>query len=278
LTAEALLEQAVAEAAREYPDVTADSGAFAAHVREKAALVSPELADALGALRVSDLWLAFAAAHGDQAAIRRVDAACVTALQAAFRGRTFGGGGYEDAAQLLRLHLFLPGEEGRTKLHGYAGRGPLDAWLRVSATRLAIRFMRGDRTHETVSSDGAELGELVLRDAELSVLRSSVEPTVSEALRTAIDALEERDRALIRRHYLEGATLEELAAAEGIHRATAARWLAAIRARIARRVRQAVRGQLHISDRTCDSIVRLVSPELPEHVGRLLAQAPADAP
>src|SRR5262245_5162496 len=136
---------AVARAAAEAnPALRVDPEQFAAHLRELDALPrAPEL---------DDIFLAFAAAIGDPAAIdqleRDVMPAATTALQ------IFGATGDRmvECMQRVRARLFVGGGDHRPRLLDYRGLGRLRAWVRVVAVREALMLHR-DQKREVALSD-----------------------------------------------------------------------------------------------------------------------------
>ena len=89
--------------------------------------------------------------------------------------------------------------------------------------------------------------------------------------RTQAGDLDARARNLLRLHHLGGATLEQLAAMYGVHRATAVRWLADARAALARGTRRRLTASLDVSPAELDSILAMIGSRLEASVGRLLA-------
>jgi RNA polymerase sigma-70 factor (ECF subfamily) len=63
-----------------------------------------------------------------------------------------------------------------------------------------------------------------------------------ESFAAAVAALSPRERTLLRQHLLDGLTVDALAPLYRVHRATAARWLAAVR----EKVLQATRAELAV--------------------------------
>src|SRR5882757_6076990 len=83
-------------------------------------------------LREGDLYLAFALAIGDGAALRAFEDTLVPQIDIALRRLRLAGGTADEVKQALRVEL-LAGPD--AKIGDYAGRGELAAWLRISATR-----------------------------------------------------------------------------------------------------------------------------------------------
>jgi serine/threonine protein kinase len=82
------------------------------------------------------------------------------------------------------------------------------------------------------------------------------------AFAEAMQAVAERDRLLLRQHFLDGLTLEQLAALHRVHRATAARWLARVREEIARETRKRLLEEGRVPQVEHDSLLRLIQSQL----------------
>lgn len=148
----------------------------------------------------------------------------------------------------------------KAKLSRYSARGPLTAWLAVLLTRRALA-LRTEPTHADL--DEVLLGSTASETApEVEVLKNRFRGVFAEAFHTAIGALEVKQRNLLRQHYLDGLTLEELALLYRVHRATIARNLADARAALLEKTRDEVSRRTAVSRLEVDSIVRLVQSHL----------------
>ena len=176
----------------------------------------------------------------------------------------------------LRASLFselIVAGAGRPRLERYLGRGPLGAWLRVVATRHVLSWMRANR-REPLLDDDALLGnmESPAEGLELAHLKERFRGQCATAFRSAIRQLEPRERNLLRQHYLDELSLEDLAALYRVHRATAARWLASARNELGERLRSGLAQRLEIPESQVDSIVALVTSHIEISLERLLVQ------
>src|SRR5262249_35211885 len=128
-----------------------------------------------------------------------------------------------DLRQVLREKLYVarPGE--RPKLAEYAGQGKLASWLRITAVRVFLDLgKRKDRAREPPAADG-ELAMPDPRDLSLEVIKAEYRAAVGQAMRDAAAQLAPADRHLLHQHFVAGLSIDQLGAALGIHRATAAR-------------------------------------------------------
>lgn len=143
----------------------------------------------------------------------------------------------DDVAQELASLLFAPGPGRASKLLGYSGRGPLGGFLRTVAVRTAQNMRRGKS--ELLGDDAPPDQPATARATpEAALARADRARSFAEILRGALLALPAEDRELLRLHYLDGLSIEGVAAARGVSRATAARHLA--------RAREAVLSQARV--------------------------------
>jgi RNA polymerase sigma-70 factor, ECF subfamily len=143
----------------------------------------------------------------------------------------------DDVRQELASMLFAPADEQGSKLLGYSGRGPLGGFLRTIAYRTAQNMRRKKR--ELPEIPNLEAPATARSTPEGALGRADHARAFTEQLRSAIVALSHDERELLRMHYLEGMSLEAVAAARGISRATAARRLADARHSVLSLVRSA---------------------------------------
>jgi RNA polymerase sigma-70 factor (ECF subfamily) len=165
----------------------------------------------------------------------------------------FQGGDHftREVQQELRCRLLAPPEP---RIATYAGTGPLLAWVRIAAMRLALNSRRRvlRRSEELIVDEF--LKETRVEDVE----RPRYVETLSRAVQRAFAELTVQERNLLRLHYADGLSLQQLAKLEQVHRATVARWLAAARQRIFQLVEDDVRGSLGLSPSEFKSVLGLV--------------------
>lgn len=188
-----------------------------------------ELSPAAGTL--DDLALAFAASHGHKDAQRALDALLREARPNV--ARIDGDASFLDEVHQTTLERLLTSN----KLREYKALGPLGAWLRATAVRVALDLKRKDNKERPAEDLEALVGSTHRNDLTSRKLTAA---QVSQAIREALDHLTPRDRTLLRLHYFEGVTLEALARTYDSHRATVARWLADARALVMEKTRVAL--------------------------------------
>jgi RNA polymerase sigma-70 factor (ECF subfamily) len=203
-------------------------------------------------LHHADLAWARALAAGDTAALERYERELVPAIDAQLRRRGHPADAVADVQQTLRARL-LVGDGGEPAIARYEGRGPLRAWVLVSALREAVRLRR--RAHREPALGDDALAALADRGADGGPAGAgSVDAPGKEryreafraAFRAAIAQLSARDRNLLRMHLLDGLTIDQVGAIQGVHRATAARWIERAREAVARAVRRELMRELGV--------------------------------
>jgi RNA polymerase sigma-70 factor (ECF subfamily) len=242
-----------AAAAQRWPELPAPDEAF------DAVMARARGADDDAQLHAADLFVAHHALLGNARALAVVQDQ-LAQLRPVLRRTGAGATLIDELVAELPFDLLAPRPGAPPRLAAYAGRGPLAGWLRVVAVRTLVeRRRRGG-----LQLDDGVLDELAAAQLgpELTMLRLRYRDELAAAVAAAVAALDPQHRLLLRQHYLDGLSIDRLAALHGIHRATAARRLASCREELAAAVRDGLMSKLGIGDNTLDSIVRLVGSEL----------------
>ncbi len=193
-----------------------------------------EIADAE---RAADLYLACACAGANPAALVAFEREMLAPAEASIARIRREPEFIDEVMQSLRRRLFV-GDDRR--IREYSGRGPLASWVRVVASRQAIDMARAGGRHPVREMDVAERIAAAEASPELQLVKETYLPAFQAALSAAIGDLSARERTLLRMSVLDGLSIDEIAVPYGVHRATAARWLTAIRERIWKSVRERV--------------------------------------
>ncbi len=216
-----------------------------------------------------DLALATAAAAGSREAIAMIAQTYAPAIDGACH--RFAGDGHtiDDLRQILHTALFV-GDAPR--IASYDGQGSLANWIRVTAIRLFIDLTRRkDRAREVLADETPELAAAT--DLALQTIKAEYRAVVATALAEAVAALEPRDRYLLREHLVHRMSIDELGAALGIHRATAARRVAGARTELATITRRLVAERLALADSELGDVYTLVASGLDMSIGGLLGRS-----
>ena len=222
--------------------------------------------------RAADLYLAAACAAGDPVAIARIDALLPGVVRPALARLGLPPSDDDEIVQRVRVALMVADQDGRTGIAGYSGRGDLRAYLRAVAVRQALR--RIERESGPASEEDEVLAMLPSAgdSPEQRLLKQRCGGEVRTAFAAGLAELSPRERTVLRQHYVDALTIDQLAGLHGVHRATCARWIESARARLVRRVRRHLRDSLGFGDRELDSIIGLVRSQLDLSLSRLLAR------
>ena len=264
----ASLDALRATACAVYPDIAVDATTFAAELARR--LGSDASPAQLARIRVDHVHLAIACAAGDEAAIKRFEAdfldevdSCAYRLQAR-RDQA------DEVRSAMRRILFVSEPGRNAALHDYTGRGDLRTYLRVIATRELVRVI-GKGKREVVIDEQSFLDKLApVPDAALGHLREAYRADVDAAIRAALGKLSDESRALLRYSVIDGWTVDRIGALYGVHRATAARRVAAAREELGDTIRAELATRLSIPVEEVDSVVRLVQSRIDVSLERLL--------
>ncbi|MBK9035626.1 MAG: transcriptional regulator [Myxococcales bacterium] len=263
--ADRVLAEHLAAGRARVPDAALDDAGYCAHV---AARLPDDDPAALARLRGADLFLAAALAHGDPAALAVFEREIVPDVM---RGLARARLDAADALQALRVHLFVGA---RPRIADYGGHGDLRAWVRISAARMAVRA--AGRTRRELPLDAAVIDHWAdpAPDPARAQLQGDLRAQLERAVAAALATLDSRARNLLRHTVLDGVTLDELAGLYRVHRATAARWLADARDRIARQTRRELVAALRLRPTELDSALRAIDSQLELSLTRLLRETP----
>ncbi len=254
---EAVLQNVAVEAAAVWPKVKLDRALFVAHLRDR--LPEDDPAKALERLHGSDLYLACACLHGDRTAWRELDRTHLSRVNE-FVARIDRSPSFADEIrQRLAEKLLHDADGGSAKLALYTGRGPLGAWLRVAAIREAQNAKRGGRPN--VDADEVPLAAPD-QDPEIQLLKRRYAAEFKEAFQSVLVSLSPDERNVIRLHYLDGLTIEEVGKAYRVSRATAARWIADARGKIVERIQKTLGDRMGKNSPRAESLLAFVQSQL----------------
>jgi RNA polymerase sigma-70 factor (ECF subfamily) len=266
---EAQLAAHVAAGRDAWPDIALEPAALAAHL---AGLLDDDAGpEALAAIRAGDVHLALACARGDAAAIARFEAAYFGEIDAAASRCRAGADLAAEARARLRRVLFVGDGQRRPATAEFAGRGNLRAWVRVSATREVIHLVTRAKREVMLGGDDALLDAMSpATDPELGYIRDMYRGDFAAAFRAALDGITARQRSLLRYQLVDGLTIDDVGRLHGVHRATAARWIADAREAVFEKTRLELAGRLGIAPADVDTIIRLVRSRLDVSMERLV--------
>jgi RNA polymerase sigma-70 factor, ECF subfamily len=255
-----------------WPDVRIDPAQLADFVAQR--LAGPDLAAALASAPAADLVLAAACCAQEPSAHAAFDAV-LTEVDAAGASTRSPPDLVEDVKQLLRVQLLVVKDGKPPGIAGYRGKGPLRGWVRITATRELIRHQR-KRAREAPSDRPLDEALADASDPVLSQLKAEYRTEFASALREAISELDAEDRTLLRQQIVDQLSIDEIGAAFGVHRATAARWLQRARGALVTATQGRLAARLHVPVDEIDSVIRLVQSQLDASVVRYLRDSDDD--
>lgn len=252
-----------------WPTVSLDEAAFAAHLAGKVdARTGDDPLAVLASLDGAGLYLAAALLAGDPHATRAL-ADLWPSIEPALRSLGADRVRLDEIRQRVLEVVVVGGERGPA-IASYGGRADLRGWLRSVAVRTALKRWSRDRRDQSLDPDDDDLSALA-DDPQLAHLKATYAGAVVTALRDALGTLAPRARTLLRLHYLDGLTVDDLGRMYNVHRATAARWVAAAREDVFEETRLRVEAHLGLGEDSAASVVRLVQSQLAVSFHRLLA-------
>jgi RNA polymerase sigma-70 factor (ECF subfamily) len=216
----------------------------------------------------ADLYLAFTCAVAAlPSAIRVLERDYLPRVDPAVRRLSFDPSFVDEVRQQLRERLLVPPQP---RLATYSGTGPLSTWLRVAAVRLGLNLLRREKGRATNLVVDQIAEDACADQAELARYRAAL----TEALHLALTRLEPQARTLLKLHYAEGVTLEQLAASHQVHRATIARRLLELRRSIFSMVEKDVRNRLKLTGSEFRSVLRSARSRMEASLSSLFGETP----
>jgi RNA polymerase sigma-70 factor len=217
-------------------------------------------------LHDADLFLATALAAGDPAALRTFEDALVPQVDVALRRLRLPSGAADEVKQALRVELLVDGG----KIADYAGFGELAAWLRVAATRKALKLIRRADREESLDELLLDHWPAATPSPARDHMKARYTAELKRAVHDAFAVLEVRQRNLLRQHVLDELSIDDLARLYRVHRATCARWLADARDQLARGTRRRLIEALKLPTTELDSLLRFLDSDIELSISRVL--------
>lgn len=268
----AALDRAVTRGAAAWPGLEVTPALFRDYLAARVPEVDP--AAALEAMALEDLYLACACVLGDRRAIAAFTERFVKVSVAAASRARRGGPAADDMVQLVLEKLLAPRGEQPPRLAEFGGQGGLRAWVRVTVVRAGIDLERTQarRIVAEPAEPTAELEALATTtDPELDYLKQHYRDAFRDAFAAALAELDPRARNALRHHLVDQLSIDQIGALHGVHRATAARWIARSREALLAGTRDQLRARLRLSEGEYASIMRLIDSMLEVSVQRLLS-------
>lgn len=261
----ALLAHVIAEAIARHPDFAVPASGFARHLVEK--LPAAGIEGALVSLRAADLYLAYACAQRDPAALSAFEATFASEFRLVLARSRGPRPDEDDFRQACREKLFA---RDRPKIAEYSGQGDLRSFLRVTLVRTLIDLSRKRTESPGADEDRVQSVPAPGPDPELDYLKKLYASEFKQAFEEAALALSPEDRNTLRYHYAHGLTIDQLGALYNVHRATAARRVAKARDDLLSETRRRLMARLRLDRDELDSVMRMIESEVHVSLNRVL--------
>lgn len=251
-----LLAECLAKAREKWPKLKVDDAAFLLHLAARLDGAA-DVPEALVRLKVADLYVAFACAQRDAAAMEALEARVKPELYKALAPYQLDAAARDEVLQRLRERVFIAKGKAAPRIATYAGVGPLAAWLCAAVVRLAIDTTRGAGAKPT---EDEALADQVQdpSDLELSVIKRRYQKEFRRAFQLAFKALTAEERNLVRFNFIDGLNIEQIGTMQGVHRSTVARRIARIREELLEGTRAMLRERFKLTASEVNSLLRVV--------------------
>lgn len=241
------------------PGSRTDAAAFLPFLARRAA-ASLQAGGALLDVQVADLYLLCGYVRGDAVASERFTQRYLPQVEAALRRTGVPEAQVADLRQFaLQQVLIEPAADGGG---GYAGRGSLLGWMCVTAVRRAQTLLGRAGRELPLGVDLAERLTSKEADPEGAYFQRVYGAEFQAALREALASLSPRERTLLRLHYVDGLTTDQIGSLYHAHRTSAGRWVAQANARVRRRARAALLRRIQVRRSELSSILRLIRSQI----------------
>jgi RNA polymerase sigma-70 factor, ECF subfamily len=255
-----MLFDIIGAAQRTYPGIRVPTDIFAAHLGDRMPAEVPPLL-ALRQMHTADLYLACACTHGDVHAFAAFDSRCLRPLDRVLSRMGIDAELIAEVKQDIRSRVLI-GDGKRAQIVEFSGRGDLRGWVRVMAVRRALQCQC--RARREVPLDDDHLLEQLVgpRNSEFDHAKRVYRLEFKRAFEGALRDLPDRDLTLLRQHYVDALTVDELGSLYRVHRATAARLLVRARVLVLEATRARLMSQLHVQPDDLDSIIRMIRSQI----------------
>jgi RNA polymerase sigma-70 factor (ECF subfamily) len=254
---ELALRSIIDDAHRAWPGLAVSDVAFVAYLAAR--LPDGALPSALRAPHV-DLYLACGLVAGDPASVAAFHRTIITDLDA--RIVPAAADRIEELRQLVIEKALVAASPAQPRITAYRGRGPLHAWVRVTAVRISIDLVRAKPDERSLADASLDAVVDGAADPELAHIKSRYKAELKQSIESAAAQLTARERNLLRYSLLDGLGIDELGALYHVHRATAARWLVSARDALGAATKRDLSTRLGLEHDDLLSLMRVIESQL----------------
>ncbi len=220
---------------------------------------SAERARVLEFLHVDDLYLACACAQGIPEALALFERDLLPAAAAAIARIDSSRDFVQEVLQQVRERVLVGPPP---KIANYTGTGPLAAWLSVAATRTALNLRRSSNRASAVAGNLARQASDPRAAPETELMRQQYRTPLEKALGHGLQLLADEQRRLLRLHYVDGVSLQEIGDSLGVDRSTASRRVAAARTLLIEQIKLELNRRHQLTPASIDTIIRALRSHL----------------
>jgi RNA polymerase sigma-70 factor (ECF subfamily) len=255
------MKEAFREGIEAWPNIRLSGDDFASYLAARG--LPPDAANG------SDLYLVCACLRQEPTALRAFEDAYMTQVGLYVSRLPTTPEFLDELGQALREKLFV----GPTpRLAEYSGRGKLGAWLRVVSVRMAIDIKRGrgEQMRELETHLEPQRMQHRVASPELEALRNRYRPHFQAAFTEALAALPMDQRRLLRLHFVDDLSMDEVARRLGVNRSTIFRRLNACTQALLEGIRDRLGADLGITTNEIESLTGALQSDLEISIGDYL--------
>jgi RNA polymerase sigma-70 factor (ECF subfamily) len=252
-----------------WPQIHVEPAIFEAYLSERCSVLEGLLLDDV---RAADLFIACACVHDAPGAVAGFLQEYRRAVADAARRVDPSPSFADELTQNLSDTLFVGTNGAAPKISKYSGKGPLSAWVTVTAKRMALH-LRSRRPHFAESSVEGDLIELAVlgSDPDLEYLKSRYAAELKEALIAAFQSLEPRLKVVLRLSFADGVSEKAIGAIYGVHQATISRWKTEAERHVLDRMKKILCEKHQLGEPEASSLIRALQSQIDINISRVLA-------
>jgi RNA polymerase sigma-70 factor (ECF subfamily) len=275
---EHLLARAWESSQAQWPTVKLPPKLFVKHLAERLpeANPAPPIEQLLEQLHVADLYLACACVHDIPSALEAFDRYCLANLPGLPGTSKQPGSMADDIRQLARESLLMRRPEGNLRLADYKGHGSLRSWVKVTATRIALKLQANEKLLPSSGPPPDSSTVAPGKSPEKAAIDDEAQASFNQALHEAVSELSADERHLFRLYYGHQLSMYEVAALFGVNQATISRWLDSARQKVYRQTRRILQERLDLSRRGFESFLNSLDSKLELSLSQLLGERDDD--
>ncbi|MBL8914683.1 MAG: sigma-70 family RNA polymerase sigma factor [Archangium sp.] len=218
-----------------------------------------------------DLELARKLAAGDALAMARFEREVLPKIDAVVAKIDASPVFLDEVKQVLRERLFVTPRS----IGDYSGQGPLIAWLRTAAGRIALNLLRPEKRDARAETSELDALPFAAPGPELAILKGAHQDAFRTAFQKAVASLDVRDRTALKLNALDGVPLARIATMYGCDKSTVSRWITRANEQLLERTRAALAEDLALGTAELESLIHALKSQLAQSLVQIL-EPPTD--